>query len=144
MPADVAAQAAVFGQGLLLGAALGLVYDLMRAVRRSIPLKWLAALLDLAFWLGTAVCLFLLAILRDTGELRIFHGAAVLLGGGGYFLTLSRLLLPLFLCVMETLGRLWRFFTAPFRRAWNLLKKFLENKCSIPFFQPKPEGRDRP
>ena len=36
MQVDVLAQAAVMGQGILLGAALGLVYDLMRAIRRSL------------------------------------------------------------------------------------------------------------
>ena len=35
MHVDIAGQAAVFGQGLLLGALLGLVYDGMRTLRRT-------------------------------------------------------------------------------------------------------------
>ena len=49
MYVDVAAQAAIFGQGLLLGGLLGLVYDGMRTLRRSIRLPALAFLLDLLF-----------------------------------------------------------------------------------------------
>ena len=35
MGVDIPTQAALFGQGVLLGALLGLVYDVMRAARRA-------------------------------------------------------------------------------------------------------------
>ena len=46
MYVDIAAQAEIFGQGVLLGALLGLVYDGMRTLRRSIRLGALAFMLD--------------------------------------------------------------------------------------------------
>ena len=49
MRIDVAGQAAVFGQGVLLGALLGLAYDGMRTLRRSLKVPGLAFVLDLLF-----------------------------------------------------------------------------------------------
>ena len=62
MYVDIGVQAAVFGQGLALGALLGLVYDGMRTLRRSIRLPALAFVLDVVFWLGTVAALFALAL----------------------------------------------------------------------------------
>ena len=81
MYVDVLDQALVFGQGFLLGAALGLVYDGMRTLRRSLKLAALAFLLDLLFWIGAAASLFAFTLLRDDGQVRIFHMAAAVLGG---------------------------------------------------------------
>ncbi|MDE7003007.1 MAG: spore cortex biosynthesis protein YabQ [Oscillospiraceae bacterium] len=128
---DIAAQAAVFGQGLLLGALLGLVYDGMRTLRRTAPLPGLAFALDLLFWLGAAAALFLFTLLRDDGRVRIYHMAAVALGGGTYFLTLSRLVLPALLGLAELARRLWRLLTAPARAAARGAKKFLENQKKL-------------
>ena len=58
MRIDVAGQAAVFGQGVLLGALLGLSYDGMRTLRRSLKVPGLAFALDLLFWLGATAGLF--------------------------------------------------------------------------------------
>ncbi len=117
MYVDVADQAQVFGLALLLGAALGLVYDGMRALRRSLKLPWLAFLLDLLFWLCVTAALFAFTLLRDDGRVRIYHMAAAALGGGLYFLTLSRLVLPALLWLAARVRALWRLATAPVRRA---------------------------
>ena len=109
MYVDVTAQAAVFGQGVLLGALLGLVYDAMRTLRRSIGWKILAFVLDVLFWLGVTAALFALTLLRDNGEVRIYHMLAFLLGGGLYFVTLSRLVLPALLWLAGLVGTVWRF-----------------------------------
>ena len=81
MSPDVLNQAAIFAQAFLMGALLGLVYDGMRTLRRSLQLPGLAFLLDLLFWLGAAASLFAFTLLRDDGQVRIFHMAAAVLGG---------------------------------------------------------------
>lgn len=126
MHVDIMGQALVFGQGVLLGVALGLVYDGMRTLRRSLKLAALAFLLDLLFWVGTAASLFALTLLSDDGQVRIFHIAAVALGGGLYFLTLSKLILPFLLWLADRIRALFRLFTAPIRRAGRAGKKFLK------------------
>ncbi|MCI9368388.1 MAG: hypothetical protein HFF19_08965 [Oscillospiraceae bacterium] len=125
---EVGAQAAIFGQGMLLGALLGVIYDGMRAARRSIHLRALAFALDLLFWLGVIAALFALTLLRDNGQVQIYHMAAFLLGGGLYFATASRLVLPVLLWAAELVRRLWRFLTAPVRRAGRAGKKVLKNQ----------------
>ena len=82
MHVDIAGQAVVFGQGFLLGAALGLLYDGMRTLRRSIRLAALAFVLDLLFWLAAVAALFALTLLRDSGVVHLYHRLAFLLGGG--------------------------------------------------------------
>ncbi len=123
MYVDILAQAAISGQGFLLGAALGLVYDVMRTVRRSLRLAWLAFLLDLLFWLSAIVSLFLLTLLLDDGQVRIYHGIAILLGGGGYFLTLSHLILPILFRISQGLQMIWRVCTTPIRCGGHAAKK---------------------
>ncbi|MCI9289795.1 MAG: hypothetical protein HFF23_09970 [Oscillospiraceae bacterium] len=128
---DIAGQAAVFGQALLLGALLGLVYDAMRTLRRTWRSAGLAFALDLLFWLGATAALFLLTLSRDDGRVRIFHMAAVALGGGAYFLTLSRLALPALLWAAGLARRIWRLLTAPLRALARWTKKFLENRKKL-------------
>ena len=103
MGVDIPTQAALFGQGVLLGALLGLVYDVMRAARRATGCRWLAFLLDLAFWVGTTWTLFLFALVRGDGRIQVFYLVALALGGGGYLLTLSRLTMPVFLGMFRLL-----------------------------------------
>ena len=55
-------QAQVLGQGFLLGLGLGVLYDAMRGIRRSCPWRWLWFLLDVTFWIGTAVAVFVHAL----------------------------------------------------------------------------------
>ena len=131
MHVDIAGQAAVFGQGLLLGALLGLVYDGMRTLRRTWQKSVLAFVLDLLFWLGATAALFLFTLSRDDGRVRIYHIAAVALGGGAYFLTLSRLALPALLWLAGLARRIWRLLTAPLRAAVRGTKKFLENRKKL-------------
>ncbi len=128
MGVDIPTQAALFGQGVLLGALLGLVYDVMRAARRATGCRWLAFLLDLAFWIGTTWTLFLFALVRGDGRIQVFYLVALALGGGGYLLTLSRLTMPVFLGMFRLLGRLWRLFTTPIRAAGRGAKKFSEKR----------------
>ena len=128
MHIDIAGQGLIFGQGFLLGAALGLLYDGMRTLRRSIRLPALAFVLDLLFWLGAAAALFALTLLRDNGEVRIYHMLAFLLGGGLYFVTLSRLVLPALLWLAGIVRAAWAFLTAPARAAGRAGKKVLKNQ----------------
>ena len=58
MYVDVIRQAQVWLNCILAGGGLGLAYDVLRAVRRTIRWRWLAFLLDLLFWIGVIFLLF--------------------------------------------------------------------------------------
>lgn len=131
MRVDIPAQALAFSQGMLLGAAMGLLYDGMRAVRRVLPWRWLAFLLDLAYWLAAAAGLFVLTLTFDDGKVRIFHGAAAVLGGGLYFGTIGKFFLPLLLRTADFTLAAWRFATKPARRAMYCGKKLWKKQNSL-------------
>ena len=52
MTISVESQALSLAAGLLLGAGIGLCYDLFRILRCRIPFRTLSVILDLLFWLG--------------------------------------------------------------------------------------------
>ena len=110
----VSQQLAMFLRSILLGACLGLVYDLLRVLRRLGGQVW-GGLLDAAYCVTASVSLAFFVLAGD-GELRLFF----LLGAAGgavlYFCLLSALLLPLWELWLEIL-------LSPFRAAAALLKK---------------------
>ena len=89
-----------------LGAVLGVVYDLLRAVRTHFRLKrWGTGLLDVLFCLiGTAG--FLLLMLQGTdGRLRFYLPLGLVLGFALYRKTMSRAILWVLLYLLKLVGR---------------------------------------
>ena len=118
MPAQLASQGALFLEALAAGALLGMLYDLCRVLRE----RWrrrARRLLDLASGLTVCGTLFLFAILRGDGQVRLYHGVAFAAGAGVYFVTLSRIALKIF----PDSGGWMRLFVAPAHNAaskgWN-------------------------
>ena len=123
MEISVSAQAALLAGALLLGAAVGLLYDFFRILRVRIPLKLLGALLDLVFWLAVTAALFVYAVAAGDGAVRIYLVLGVLGGATVYFLLLSRWALKLGYLLADFLGVLWRLATLPVVAAGRLCKK---------------------
>ena len=111
----VSEQLAVFLRAILLGAALGLVYDLLSALRRLGGKLW-GGVLDALFCLASACSVFLFVMAGD-GELRIFIALGI--GGGAV----------LFRCLLGGVLRpVWRFWVDLALFPARLVKKFLQ-KC---------------
>ncbi len=115
----VSEQLALFLRSALLGGVLGLVYDLLRAVRR-LGGGVLGGVLDALYCLLSAAAVFFF-VMAGGGELRIF----ILLGAGGGAV--------LFFCLLsQPLRPLWDFWLelalAPLRLLGSILKK-----CGIVF-----------
>lgn len=91
---ELAVQMAMCGKAALLGIALMVFYDLLRAIRQAFGRgKWLTAVLDLLFCL-TGLAMFLLFFLRETdGRLRGY----LPLGLAGGMMLWRRTVSPLFL-----------------------------------------------
>lgn len=150
MEISIAAQTVVFLQAILFGAAIGVYYDFLRAVRREGRLgSLLTALLDGVFWLTVIVAFALFVLLVADGSWRSY----VLVGCGGglalYFLTLSPMVLNLLVLVLESiftvLGWLLRIVLFPVgllhriagsKTVQKIIHKFhFENfKKTLPFF----------
>ena len=92
----VTAQLVTFAHAALLGAVCAVVYDLLRSVRllrrRSVLLTHA---LDGAYAALVLLAVFLFALRRGEGELRLYMLLAMALGAIFYFAALSTLLRPL-------------------------------------------------
>ncbi len=132
----VSEQLALFLRSALLGGVLGLVYDLLRAVRR-LGGGVLGGVLDALYCLLSAAAVFFFVMAGD-GELRIF----ILLGAGGLVRAYTQSakdaldaagISVLFFCLLsQPLRPLWDFWLelalAPLRLLGSILKK-----CGIVF-----------
>ena len=111
------------GGALLLGAAVGVLYDAFRILRVRLPSPLLGGVLDLLFWLAVTVGLFVYAVWAGNGEVRIYMVLSVLGGAVGYFLLFSRGILKLGYLLADLAALLWGIVTLPLRAGARLCKK---------------------
>lgn len=88
MEQDVALQALRLALAFVLGAALGICYDLIRPLRRRSG-RVGAAALDVVFALASGAAVFAFAMGAGSGKMGIWELAASLTGFAGYMHTLS-------------------------------------------------------
>lgn len=108
-----------------VGVGLGIVYDLLRALRWEWPRGKHPA--DGLFWCVTVTALYLLGMSAGRGQLRIFMVCCAGLGGTGYFLLLSPVLFPQFRRGTGFLGKILRRFRDFWRKKRKKHKKFSQN-----------------
>lgn len=111
------------GISLILGMALGFIYDFLRVIRTRLGVKIITLLMDALFWLIAGSGVFLLSMTAGGGELRIFMTLFVFGGGVLYFLTLSRLTLGICNKLADFLYFLFRTLARPFVMVFSFLKK---------------------
>ena len=88
--AEIVKEADVLLASFLTGAALLLVYDLLRIMRRLVSHKsWVTGVEDLLFWIGSAIALFAMLYRENSGYIRGFAIGGVLAGMFCYNLLLS-------------------------------------------------------
>ena len=123
MGIDLRAQALSLGLALALGTALGLLYDLLRPVRRhSGNTVW-----DALFCLCAASGAFLFAMRAPSGMLGT--GEILLCGLGVlcYFQLLSSLFLPLFVNLDRAIRAIWIFTQNSRKKVALFAKKLFQN-----------------
>ena len=72
MTVSVTDQALFFAGALVMGAAVGLLYDAFRILRVRVRLPLLGGVLDLLFWLVVTVALFVYTTTAGSGEVRLY------------------------------------------------------------------------
>ncbi len=98
-------QAAIFLMTVGLGAACGVFYDVLRALRKLIDHRpAVVHLEDGIFWLWVVLLVFYV-MQSQGGEIRFFVVTGTILGMVLYFFTLSRLILPAFLWLFAFIGQ---------------------------------------
>ena len=121
MENHISQQLLVFVQSILLGLAIGSLYDLLRPFRLRLPR--VAPLLDGVYALAVGAGCFRFILARAEGELRGFVVLGVVGGAVLFFSAFSSLLRPVWEFWADTLGCLVRCLTFPLRQAKKFLKK---------------------
>lgn len=127
MTVTLTQQLAVLAGAVLLGGALGLVYDVLRAMRALFPARAAGVVLDLLFWTAATAALFLWSLSAGDGQVQISTCVFLFLGAVLYFRSCSPWLLPLLRRGMHLLRRLWRLLTAPVRFLGRLAVRGVKN-----------------
>lgn len=112
------------GTALLFGCMAGIVYDVMRIIRRRLPWGWLTFLLDLVFSLGCGGGLFILGLSAGGGRQRLFMVIFACIGGVFYFTAVSRLILAILGIIADILEKILLITLRPFEAMWRGVKKF--------------------
>ena len=105
-----------------LGAGLGLLYDLLRPLRRRTN----DALWDLLFCLAAALGCFCFAMYSGSGRLGSGELAAALAGFLLYVHALSPSVAPILERLTRRIGSIWIFMGAQLKKIQNYEKKFFK------------------
>ena len=122
MEIRVEEQALALALAFGLGLGTGLLYDLLRPLRRRGG-KLLAAAADAVFALVSAFLLFLFAMQADNGRLGTWELAAALLGFLLYMHALSPVMLPVLESLYQLTGKSLRSLEKNLKKIQNLLKR---------------------
>lgn len=122
MEIRVGEQALALALAFGLGLGTGLMYDLLRPLRRRGG-KLLAAAADAVFALVSAFLLFLFAMQADNGRLGTWELAAALLGFLLYMHALSPVVLPILEKLYQITGKSLRSLEKNLKKIQNLLKR---------------------
>ncbi|MCL2049630.1 MAG: spore cortex biosynthesis protein YabQ [Defluviitaleaceae bacterium] len=101
---SMSGQAQLFLWTVLVGAVIGLFYDCFRILRRVVPLLALpfaVYLEDFIFWVAATGGTFYFMLNQNYGEIRVFSVLGAGLGAVLYFVTISRLVMLVFVTVIE-------------------------------------------
>jgi len=109
-----------------IGAAAGILYDILRIARRRLHTALVTAAADLIFWLAVSLSLFLAGIILLNGEQRIFMWIFTAFGAGMYFALCSRLMIPLLDFFVDFSLYITAWVCYPFAFMLSLVKKFLQ------------------
>lgn len=142
----VSEQAITFLLTVFAGCIIGLVYDIIRIVRRVIPHRhWAINVEDFLFFIFCGVWFFYILFSDNYGEIRLFSFIGLLLGVVIYFCSLSPIIVRGGTFVMEKLLQvIWAILTViiypirlllriilfPFRKVGRFVSKHSKRKLT--------------
>ena len=110
---------------LALGMVSGVVYDILRIVRKGCNSKIVTALCDIIFSLFFCCSLFVLGFSLGSGEQRVFMTVFAVLSAALYFCLFSRFVCKLLSYIFQFLGKIIHIVVLPLIFLLELIKKFI-------------------
>ena len=139
----LASQTVTFLLAILLGFALGLLYDVFRILRLAVKSGFIITLVeDILYLIAVALASYSLALIRSEGFLRAYILVGEGLGAILYFFSLSVVIMGIsalliqmiqtvfrwiFTPVLRLLGFLGTFFEKISKKIWFFIKKLLKS-----------------
>ena len=137
MELSVAQQASSLVGAILLGFAIGVLYDLLRLLRVRLHIPCLGSVLDFLFWVAVVVALFLFAANATSGQMRIYVLLSVFGGAIVYFVTLSVWILSLGNLIADGMAFLGRLMKLPICFLFFCAKKLEKNLKNLFLYRRK-------
>lgn len=110
-------------QSLLLGVCTGLLYDILRALRRHFSCGCAAtAVLDAVFWIVLSAGVFEFGIVFAAGQPRLFVLAGAACGIALYLVLLSEAVLAVLGAVLRAAAYAWQTCRTLIQHAQNVLQ----------------------
>ena len=126
------AQLGQLALALGLGAALGLLFDVLRVPRRHARRACTRAVLDIVFCLSVGLVVFAFGMAAGSGQVRLFMFLAIAAGWTGYFAWVSGQVLPPLEKFARRCAQKTRKITAPgqkiAKKVWIFAKKRFQNR----------------
>jgi spore cortex biosynthesis protein YabQ len=106
---SMSGQAVLFLLSVAMGAGFGIFFDFFRILRKTVPFfaqnTFIVQLEDFLFWIIVTGGMFYFMLSHNFGEIRLFSMLGAACGFGLYFATLSRLVMLVFVSVIEFLKK---------------------------------------
>lgn len=113
-------QVYVFFWSIIIGAALTLIFDFFRLMRRNKETRDLIVYIqDIFFWLIVAFVIIISAFITNSGELRGYMFIGYALGSMFYLLLFSKIILNIFGTIFDKIDLF-------FEKIISILKKFVK------------------
>lgn len=127
----IAGEADFFLASFLMGVCILLGYDFLRSLRRGVPHSGcLVSVQDFLYWCGAGVAIFYTAYRKNSGNIRWFAFAALLMGMVLYYRIVSpwvvRGLSFCFLHLYRWISAFFALILSPAGKSAKKLKKFAE------------------
>ena len=137
MEISVAEQAVTFVEAFMLGGGAGVLYDLMRLVRKHIKISALGHVLDFLFWAVVTAALLAFSATATGGVVQIYVLIAAFGGAIVYFIGLSAWIRALGDIVVCEIRRLIQLALSPIRLLLKILKKIQKNFKNVFLYRRK-------
>lgn len=133
MEAFFNSQVGIFVLYLLAGVVICLLYDIFRALRRTVKTSDFGTYIeDIIFWILVAIFLIYLIFVINSGKIRFFMFAAIGLGGIAYYFTLSNYFIKfsihILTCIKVIIKKIITLLLIPLKLFLKVNKKV---KCII-------------
>lgn len=124
MTEDIIKQSTALLEGIFLGLATGVLYDMMRVLRARVKIPLLGHFLDLLFWFLVTFTIFVWSQQAWGGRIRLYGVLALTLGAVLYFFTFTAITQWIGFCLADFTQFLAKVIWFPVASMICLEKKF--------------------